>query len=310
MNYKSYQHIEKLGSSNIEGLLNGTCYLTYKIDGTNSCVRLKDDGTLGFGSRNRELSIGKDTDNSKFMETIMTDDSYSSLKKELLEVLRIHPTWIIYGEWLVPTNLKTYKDSAWKQFYIFDIYDTGSDSYINYDIYSKLFDETYPEIKYIPLLTKLENPTIYDIKELLPRTGEFLISTGLGEGIVIKNYNYRNKYGKTIWGKMLTEDFIIKRKSGRKEKKQAEDSGSTVEYNIIKLLTIEHINKEKVKLLERRQTDTWDIKFLPELLNRVFTEFFRDNWEIILKKFKNPTINFKTLKTLSDIKVKESLGLL
>ena len=30
-------------------------------------------------------------------------------------------------------------------------------------------------------------------------------------------------------------------------------------------------------------------------LNRVFDEFWRDNWEIILKKFHNPTINFKTL---------------
>lgn len=43
MEYKSYQHIEKLGSSEVEGILNGTCYLTYKIDGTNGCIYLSDD---------------------------------------------------------------------------------------------------------------------------------------------------------------------------------------------------------------------------------------------------------------------------
>lgn len=38
MNYKKYQHIEKLGTSEVEGILKGKCHLFYKIDGTNSSI--------------------------------------------------------------------------------------------------------------------------------------------------------------------------------------------------------------------------------------------------------------------------------
>jgi hypothetical protein len=68
MEYKKYQHIEKLGTHEVEGILNGEVHLTYKIDGTNSCVYLKND-ELAFGSRNRELSL--DQDNQGFVAAAM-----------------------------------------------------------------------------------------------------------------------------------------------------------------------------------------------------------------------------------------------
>ncbi len=303
MNYTAYMHIEKIGSSEVEGILQGTCYLFYKIDGTNSCVWLKDDGTLGFGSRKRELSLanGKDGDNQGFMKAMMENEL---LKADLLKYLKVHPAHIIYGEWLVPVNIKNYKDDAWKHFYVFDILDTETGCYINYEIYSKWFDEQYPNINYIPLLAKLENPTEEDIKSLLPRTGEFLISSGLGEGIVIKNYTYTNRYGRRTWAKMLTEDFLSKKKDSRGAKREAKEDGTSIERDIIKLMTVDHVIKEKQKVVENRQSETWEMRFMPELLNRAFTEFWRDNWEIILKKFHNPTINFQVLKKYSDEFVK------
>lgn len=60
MEFKKYQHIEKLGTTEVEGILEGQVSLFYKIDGTNSCIFLKDDNTLGFGSRTRELTLDKD----------------------------------------------------------------------------------------------------------------------------------------------------------------------------------------------------------------------------------------------------------
>ena len=307
MNYLAYQHIEKIGSSEVEGILEGTCYLFYKIDGTNSCVWLKDDGTLGFGSRKRELSLanGKDGDNQGFMATILMDDKYKGVREDLLRYLRAHPKHIIYGEWLVPVNIKNYRDDAWRHFYVFDILNTESGCYINYENYSKWFTEEYPNIKFIPLLAKLDNPTTDTIKELLSRTGEFLISEGLGEGIVIKNYNYTNKYGRRTWAKMLTEDFTNKKMKHRNSKREAQEAGESVERDIIKLMTVDHVIKEKHKVMENRGSETWEMRFIPELLNRAFNEFWRDNWEIILKKFHNPTIDFKVLKKYSDDFVKE-----
>lgn len=303
LEYKKYQHIEKLGSGEVEGILNGTCYLFYKIDGTNACVWYSElDATLHFGSRNRQLSL--DNDNSNFMSMMTKEPRLKPVYSDLLNFLCKNKNLIVYGEWLVPVNIKRYRDDAWKQFYVFDVYDSLTDTYWNYEDYKKVFDEEYPNIKYIPLICKLENPTEEDIKSHLEETGNFLISTGVGEGIVIKNYNYINKYGRRTWAKVLTEDFLSNKKENRQSKKVAQEAGESVERDIIKLMTVDHVLKEKAKVMENRQSDTWESKFIPELLNRAFTEFFRDNWEIILKKFHNPTINFQVLKKYSDEFVK------
>lgn len=73
-------------------------------------------------------------------------------------------------------------------------------------------------------------------------------------------------------------------------------------------MTVEHIQKEYHKLIEDKG-GIWSSKYIFELLNRTFNEFFRDNWEIILKKFHQPTINFKVLKSYSDNYIKYVLNL-
>ena len=56
MNFVKYQHIQKLGTPDVEGILVGLCYLTYKIDGANGCLFLGDDGKVAAGGRARVLS--------------------------------------------------------------------------------------------------------------------------------------------------------------------------------------------------------------------------------------------------------------
>ena len=304
MDFKKYQHIEKLGSGEVDGILNGTVYVYYKIDGTNGCIWLNKDGMLSFGSRNRELFWN--ADNADFLKSIVNDERTHDA---LLHYLHHHPTHIIYGEWLVPHTLKTYNENAWKKFYIFDIYDTETGKYVPYESYAELFDERYPNLYYIPLLAKLENPTEEDLKKLLDSTGNWLVkeNSGLGEGIVIKNYDFVNRYGRINWAKMLCEDFRNTKNKVRSENRENKEE-NPIEYEIIKLMTVEHVIKEKNKVLEKYNTEFFESKFIFEIINRAFNEFWRDNWEIILKKFKHPTINFKVLKQLSDKFVKETLG--
>ena len=117
MEYRSYMHIEKLGTTDTEGILNGTCYLSYKIDGTNASVWLKDTGELGFGSRKKELSLSEaNMDNADFMK-LMTENT--ALYQQLLNYLQIFPTRTIYGEWLVPHTIKRYSADAWRKFYVY-----------------------------------------------------------------------------------------------------------------------------------------------------------------------------------------------
>ena len=303
IDYTKYQHIEKIGSGEVDGILNGTCYLFYKIDGTNGCVWYDEEkGSLRYGSRNRELSL--EQDNSGFMEMMENEPRLKPTHDDLLRFLSWHKNLIVYGEWLVPVNIKRYKDDAWKNFYVFDVYDANTGEYWKYEDYKEIFDKEYPNIKYIPIICKLGNPIEADIKLHLQDTGDFLISEGVGEGIVIKNYSFVNRYGRRTWAKMLTEDFLTNKKGLRAKKREAQEAGETIERNIIKMMTVDHVLKEKAKTMESRGSSTWESKFIPELLNRAFTEFIRDNWEIILKKFHNPTINFQTLKRYSDEFVK------
>lgn len=128
----------------------------------------------------------------------------------------------------------------------------------------------------------------------------------MGEGIVIKNYDYINKYGRRIWAKILTEDFKKNKKEHREKNHIAKMEGN-IELTIINaFLTSEHILKEKHKIEEKY--GGWSSKNIFELLNRVYAEFLKDNFEIFLKKYKDPTINFKKLRQYSNDLVKEIVG--
>lgn len=302
-NYRSYMHIEKLGTTDTEGILAGTCYCSYKIDGTNSSVWLKDGGTLGFGSRKRELRLDiPDADNAGFMK-LMSENP--KVVEELTAYLKKFPNRTIYGEWLVPHTIKRYAADAWKKFYIFDVYDNETEKYLNYDLWATELG-AFESIEVIPLLAKLENPTVDELVALLDKTGEYLCAEGVGEGIVIKNYDFVNRYGRTVWAKILTEDFKKTKDKTRAVNTEAKAENAT-EHAIIQMLTPEHIQKEHAKLVEAK--GDWNSRYTFELLNRAFDEFLKDNFEIILKKMKLPTINFRVLRQMSDAKVKEVIGI-
>ncbi|MBR4496959.1 MAG: hypothetical protein IKP12_07505 [Acholeplasmatales bacterium] len=299
MFYKSYQHIEKLGTSETEGILKGEVHLSYKIDGSNGCIYLKDNGELGFGSRKRELSITED--NMGFMTSFVTD---KSLYSKFEEILKKNPNFIIYGEWLVPVTIKRYGKDAWKKFYVFDVFNNEDGTYLPFNNYKEMLDEY--GLLYIPEIAVLNDPSEEDIKEYLDKTGEFLITEGLGEGIVIKNYDYKNKYGRRTWAKILTEDFKKNKKELRKRIHIAKNEGDIELLIVNYYLTSEHVLKEKYKIEEKY--GGWSSKNIFELLNRVYDEFLKDNFELILKRYKDPTINFKLLRQYSNDFVKEIIG--
>ena len=85
----------------------------------------------------------------------------------------------------------------------------------------------------IPAIAILTNPTVDDIKKYLDETGNFLIENGLGEGIIIKNYDYRSRYGRSTLAKILTEDFY-KTKKELNNKNHINNEEVPIEFNIVK----------------------------------------------------------------------------
>ena len=49
MEFKKYQHVERLENEEVRGIENGICHIYPKIDGTNASVQM-DNGTVKAGS--------------------------------------------------------------------------------------------------------------------------------------------------------------------------------------------------------------------------------------------------------------------
>ena len=295
MTFREYMHIERFGNDEVQGIELGTCYIFPKIDGTNGSVWWDEYG-LHAGSRKRILSL--DDDNAGFYKYIMGVQNQVCdffMVKDLNKILRL------YGEWLVPHSLKTYRDDAWRRFYIFDVYDDEQEKYLPYDVYKPLLDEF--NLDYIPAMSVIKNAS-YDnlLKEL--EDNRFLIQegTGCGEGIVIKNYNYKNRFGRTVWAKIVTNHF--KEKHARAMGPITKELGLMVEQKICdEYITDYLVNKTYAKIAN--ECEGWNSRYIPRLLSTVYHDFVTEDLWNAVKNLKNPTINFKTLNILVINKIKE-----
>lgn len=300
MQFEKYMSLKRIGTTEVSGLLEGECFIFSKIDGTNASVYLGDDGIVHAGSRKRELGVESDQDNAGFYKWVLTQDN-------LCQFVKDNPHLRLFGEWLVPHALKTYRDDAWKKLYVFDVYDHNQNRFLTYDEY-KLLLEKY-NIEYIPCLWKIKNPTIDMLLDLLPKN-TYLIKDGegFGEGIVVKNYNYINKYGNVIWGKLVSNEF--RDTKAKNSNLKTIESKVSIEENIIdKCCTEAFIRKEYNKMLLQLENEDreWDNKCIPELLGRIWKEFIDEETYEFVKKHKMPTINFRTLNGLCIRKIKHTL---
>lgn len=294
MTFKKYQHIEKYGSEEVEGIEMGECFIFSKLDGTNTSLWYTpgNPGKFHAGSRNREITLDKD--NHGFMEWLVTSDGEN--RNNLLPFLRENPHLKLYGEFLVPHTLKTYRDDTWRKFYVFDVFDTNTNEYLHYNKYKEMLDAYY--VTYIPPICKITNPTYERLLKLLDQN-TYLIKDGegTGEGIVIKRYDFKNKYGRTIWAKIVKNEF-----------KDAHWGGQTTEKKEKKMVEEEIVKKYVTQALvekEYAKIEGWSSKKIPQLLNTVYHCLVKEEMWDIVKKFKNPTINFRTLSFLTTNRIKE-----
>lgn len=288
MPFKKYQHLERFGATETQGIEFGECYIFPKIDGTNASLWWEN-GSLQAGSRTRHLTL--ESDNAGFYAWALKQECFTNY-------FASNPNHRLFGEWLVPHSLKTYRSEAWQNFYVFDVA-VESDTielpeyhvYLHYEDYKPLLESA--GVSYIPPVAIITNGT-YDhfINQL--RNNVFLIEDGKGqgEGIVIKRYDYRNKYGRTTWAKIVTSEFKEKhaKEMGCPELKGAIQIESEIAQSFV---TKALVDKEFAKI---ENESGWSSKSIPRLLNTVYYCIVKeDGWEIV-KKYKNPTIDYKRLQ--------------
>lgn len=302
--FHKYQHLERFGTDEVLNIELGECYVFPKIDGTNASVWMED-GRLQAGSRNRHLSLDKD--NAGFLE-------WAIKQEKLIAYLEENPTHRLFGEWLVPHSLNTYRPDAWRKFYVFDVAIDKEEieithegdsklKYLHYNVYKPLLDRF--GIDYIPPISIIRNASYEQLINQLMKN-VFLIEDGkgAGEGIVIKNYEFRNTFNRQTWAKIVTSEF--KEKHAKVMGASEMNGKKMVEQEIVDKYVTEALCEKvysKIKL-----EDGWNSKMIPRLLQTVYYDLVKEDCWNFVKENKNPTINFSTLQHLTFLKVKSILS--
>jgi hypothetical protein len=295
MSFLKYQHLERYGNTEVEGIEVGTCYVFPKLDGTNASVWFDENKPIGHtlccGSRNRELS--PDNDNAGFMKAMMDDNA-------VVPYIYDNPAHVLYGEWLVPHTLKTYNDDAWRKFYVFDVFDRSKERLLSYDEYSEGL--VAAGINVIAPIAIIKNGSIDHFTECLSKA-HYLVKDGegVGEGVVIKNYDYQNKYGRQTWAKIVGNEF--------KAKHHLEMGAPVIGCEIVeekiaaKYVTQALVDKVEAKIVN--EMDGWSSKYIPRLIHTVYYDLVTEETWNFVKEFKNPKVDFKVLSHYVTAKIKE-----
>lgn len=306
MEFRKYDHVERIGHSDVSDLLLGTVHIFPKLDGTNASV-WKDGNQLCAGSRTRQLS--PDADNAGFLAAM-------NEHLPVAAVLAERPGWRVYGEWLVPHTLKTYREDAWRKFWVFDVHDGAK--YLPFEYYAPILEQH--GVEFIAPLCTFSNPSEANLQhEVEQNTYLIADGAGVGEGIVIKNYQWQNKHGRQPWGKIVRNEF---KEDNRKAFGMPEKDGEfQVELAIAEeFVTATLVGKERTKIVweyclaEQISDEEQDIpatheaharqmeeqhrgKIIPELLGRVYHCIVVEELWMALKKHKaHQVIDFRKLR--------------
>ena len=304
MQFKKYQHLERWGTPEVQGIEFGECYVFPKIDGTNASIWINEDGCIQTGSRNRHLSLEKD--NAGFYE-------WAKSQTDIKRFLSKHPDIRLFGEWLVPHSLETYKEDAWRNFYVFDVTEDIPDEsikhdsddkfrYLHYNTYKPML-ESYG-ISYIPPISIVRNGN-YDqfIKQLEKNTYLIQDGKGTGEGIVLKNYYFVNKQGRTRWAKIVTSEF--KERHAKVMGASVVEGKKNIEENIASKYVTQALCEKVMAKIENDGGFT--SKQIPRLLNTVYYDVVKEESWNFVKENRNPIINYKTLQYFVFATVREKL---
>lgn len=305
--FSAYTHIERLDSSDCDGILNGRCYIQSKVDATNSCVWFEN-GAIHTGSRKREVTPEKD--NAGFAVWIMEDAPEQNAIRELC---KDNPNWIVYGEFMgigkFLGQIKDYNIDAKNHMYIFDIYSRSLGKYLHEDVWRPVLIQYGLEKWTVPTLAVIDNPTMEQIVEIAINN-KFLLDNAnhAGEGVVIKNYDFVNLYGRFCYGKFVLDEYQQNKKTS---KKVSLNPGEIEQMIVDTYITDAELGKSVAKTIVACNIDEFDTKnpkcvgmFVNDVWNTLTDEC--GNW---CKRYKNPIVDFGKLKGICQTKARKYIGL-
>jgi hypothetical protein len=279
-----------MGHAGVEGLLNGDVYCQVKIDGANLTVALDSDRGTVVASRNQVVSLGGNPDHgfNGSVEYVLGHQGIYNFFEE-------NPYLILRGEWLVRHTIN-YPADVYKQWYVFDVQHRDG-TYLHPDEYIPMLEKN--NIKYIPILARFSNPTLDEIIALLPGADSF--GATQKEGLVIKNLNFVNRYGRITWGKIVSADF--------KEKNKLAFGSTThddpVELRFVAKCATPHIIYKNIDKIRDTKGEV-SVRNMSELIQRVWYDIFQEELWDFVRNEKVKAFDFHLAKKLCDKVVRDT----
>lgn len=194
MTQKRYQEITRLGHKTTLGVLNEGDYIVIqeKLDGANASFRKDGFEVLAF-SRNHQLD--EQNNLGGFYQWVQENIKAEDLVDDA----------IYFGEWLNPHKVKY--PNYQKQFFLYDIYDSETERYINFNLVKKTADRL--NLNSIPVFYEGKYQSFEHLMSFVGRTdlGGMLGDVEQGEGIVVKNVDYTDRFGNQKFVKLVTDKF-------------------------------------------------------------------------------------------------------
>lgn len=260
--HKKYMNIVRLGHKSTQGVLNvgDKITVTEKIDGANAHFGFDGDShdKLIVGSRNQKLS-DQQTLNGFYFWVIQN-----------INPLQLIDGYRYYGEWLVPHKIK-YKEDAYKQFYLFSIYDENKQEYLSDEIVKNeaiRLGLKQPEYFYEGGYISFEH-----LQQFIGRSNLTEVPN-TGEGIVVKNVGYKDRFGNQMFVKLVSESFaeIQKQKLPKDPSKKSE-----IESLVQSVLTENRVEKILLKKVTNGELKSdFGIEDMGSILKIVTSDIFYD----------------------------------
>lgn len=183
--------------------------ITEKIDGANSSFIYDPEAPNGVQVFSRNKVCSSELNLRGFYEWVQ--ETIVPIKTSLNEHYRY------FGEWLVPHKV-IYKPDCYNNFYLFSIWDENKQEYLPDSIIKP--EAQRLGLKAVPYLYEGEFISINHILQFVGKS-EMTKTKDTGEGVVVKNVEYRGKDQKQLFVKFISDEFaeITKQKQVKPDTK-------------------------------------------------------------------------------------------
>ena len=266
---KKYTDIVRYGKASTRDVLQvgDIISITEKIDGANASFTYDVDNPLGVSCYSRRLPLTADNTLRGFYGWV--SDNIVPIKEKL------NPRYRYIGEWLVSHKIQ-YQEDRYNQFYMFSIWDEETEQYLSDDIV--ISEAERLGLKTVEYFYRGEFISYEHMSSFIGKSNMTKVPN-MGEGIVVKNSNYFDNFGKQVFVKLVSEKFA----EVQKQKLPKNPNINEKEVAIIKsILTKPRVEKLMLKLVDEGLMTKEDFvienmgKLLKLLGNRVLEDMVKE----------------------------------